>query len=189
VSCTPAKGLEGALDLTEIGLRHETATDSLLGGWAQQIGGDWLTCTVGECPGWRGDRYGAEPNALFGGNVRVMEDHTLRTELGIATSRPELARRAVAGHPESWLAWQMVADSTRPGDPAKLTALTRALELAPDQPQSTDPPGDTEGGAGNWEEAFSFSAKALRARAVPTDVWMIHLAALTHTGHCPEAAL
>jgi len=41
-------------------------------------------------------------------------------ELGIATSRPELARRAVAGHPESWLAWQMVADATRPGDPAQV---------------------------------------------------------------------
>jgi hypothetical protein len=70
--------LEGALDLTEIGSRHETAADSLLGGLAQQIGGDWLPCTVGECPGWRGHRYGAEPNPLTGGNVRVMEDHTLR---------------------------------------------------------------------------------------------------------------
>jgi hypothetical protein len=30
--------LEGVLDLTEIGSRHETAADSLLGGLAQQIG-------------------------------------------------------------------------------------------------------------------------------------------------------
>ena len=59
-------------------MRHETAADSLLGGLAQQIGGDWLPCTVGECPGWRGDRYGAEPNALPSCNVRVVEDNTLR---------------------------------------------------------------------------------------------------------------
>ena len=70
--------LEGALDLTEIGSRHETAADSLLGGLAQQIGGDRLPCTVVECLGWRGDRYGVEPKPLPGGNVRVMEDHTLR---------------------------------------------------------------------------------------------------------------
>ena len=66
--------LEGALDFTEIGWRHETAPDSLLGGLAPQIGGDWLPGTVDECPGWRGDRYGAEPNPLPGTNVRVMED-------------------------------------------------------------------------------------------------------------------
>jgi tetratricopeptide (TPR) repeat protein len=109
--------------------------------------------------------------------------------LGIATSRPELARRAAAVHPESWLAWQMVADSTPPGDPAKLTALTRALEVAPDQPEALTRMAILKAGAGSWDEALSFSAKALRARAVPTDVWLIHLAALAHTGHCPEAAL
>jgi tetratricopeptide (TPR) repeat protein len=110
-------------------------------------------------------------------------------ELGIVTSRPELARRVVAGHPESWLAWQMVADATRPGDPAKLTALTRALELAPDQPEALTRMATLKAGVGNWEEALSLSAEALRARAVTTGVWMIHLAALAHTGHCPEAAL
>lgn len=110
-------------------------------------------------------------------------------ELRIETSRPELARRAVGAHPESWLAWQMVADSTRPSDPAKLTALIRALEVAPRQPEVLTRLAALKASSGKWDDALSFSAKAMRAGAVRPDVWMIHLAALANSAHCAEAAL
>jgi hypothetical protein len=110
-------------------------------------------------------------------------------ELRIGASPPELARRAVGAHPDSWLAWQMVADSTRPGDPARLTALTRALEVAPDQPEVLARMATLKAWLGSWDDALSFSTKALPAGAVHPELWMVHLVALAHTGHCPEAAL
>jgi hypothetical protein len=54
--------LERTFDLTKIGLRHKTAPHSLLGGLAQQLGGNRFPRAVGQRPGGRGDRYGAEPD-------------------------------------------------------------------------------------------------------------------------------
>lgn len=110
-------------------------------------------------------------------------------EVRIDTPHPELARRAVSAHPESWLAWLMVADSTSSrDDPARLTALAHALEVAPDQPEVLTRIAALKASSGNWDEALAFSTKALRTGAVRPDLWMIRLAALPNTARCAEAA-
>jgi len=110
-------------------------------------------------------------------------------EVRIDTPQPELARRAVSAHPESWLvAWVMTADSTSSRDPARLTALARALEVAPDQPEVLTRLAALKASSGDWDEALAFSTKALRTGVVRPDLWMIRLAALPNTARCAEAA-
>jgi hypothetical protein len=103
-------------------------------------------------------------------------------------ARGELARRATAAHPESWLAWTMVADAAGPDATSRRTALARALALSPSQPQVLVRQALLDGAQGRWREAVVFTTRALRNRSAEPGLYLTHVQALAHTGYCREGA-
>ena len=103
------------------------------------------------------------------------------------TARVALAQRAAATHADNWLSWIMVADSTDPKSPEHESALDRALDLAPDEREVLVRAAISKARQERWDEAVVFSTRALRGRAVRTDLWEVHLTALAKTGFCAEA--
>jgi tetratricopeptide (TPR) repeat protein len=113
--------------------------------------------------------------------------------LGVGASPEQqraLAERASRAHPDSELAWLMMADSAPLGDGrfAQQTALARALALAPNDPEALIRMAFIKASNKKWDEAVEFSRKAIRLRALNPQALRTHVAALAMTGQCREAA-
>ena len=103
------------------------------------------------------------------------------------TVRAELARRASQAHPSSWRAWLMIAHSSKPGDSAALGAFSRALAIAPEEPQVLATLAWWKLGRGQGAEALAISTKAIARRLTNDDLLTAHTAALASVGRCDEA--
>jgi tetratricopeptide (TPR) repeat protein len=102
-------------------------------------------------------------------------------------ARKDLATRATSAHPESWLAWVMLADTGNLKARDTQDVLARALELARDQPEVLSRLALANAIQGHWDQALEFSTKALALRA-PFGILPLHAEALARTGNCREAA-
>ncbi len=101
-----------------------------------------------------------------------------------------LAEQASRAHPDSELAWLMMADAAPFGDGrlAQQTALARALALAPNDPEVLIRMAFVKASSKKWDEAVEFSRKAVRLRALNPQALRTHVVALANTGQCREAA-
>lgn len=102
-------------------------------------------------------------------------------------ARKDLAARATRAHPESWLAWLMLADVDHLKTPPAWEALMEALELAPDQPEVVSRIATANALRGRWGQVLEFSSRAIDLRA-PLAVLPLHAEALARSGDCPRAA-
>jgi hypothetical protein len=110
--------------------------------------------------------------------------------LGGTTSPAErraLADQASRAHPQTEMAWLMVADAAQLSD-VRQTALSWALALAPNDAEVLARMALLKASVGKWNEAVAFSRKAVRLRAMSPQVLNLHINALEHTGQCKEAA-
>jgi hypothetical protein len=103
------------------------------------------------------------------------------------TDREARAERIAAAHPEAWMSWLMLADASDTTRAARRTALTRALALAPDQPDVAAHFADLKAAEQAWDEALKFSNKAVRLELLNAGTMRTHIQALLHTGGCDEA--
>jgi hypothetical protein len=108
-------------------------------------------------------------------------------DLKYRLGRPELAALAIKNHPESWMAWMMLADASPRQDPAAGVALIRAFGVAPHESEVLVRLAAMKASEGKWDEALALSQTALPAGAHHPELWLIHTAALMRTGHCEEA--
>jgi tetratricopeptide (TPR) repeat protein len=81
----------------------------------------------------------------------------------------------------------MVADAGDLNTREVQDALTRALELARDQPEVLARLARVKAFQGRWDEALAFANKALDLRA-PFEVLPFYAEVLARTGNCPHAA-
>lgn len=109
-------------------------------------------------------------------------------ELKYRIGRRELATMAVKAHPESWMAWIMLADSSpEQQEPPGEDVLLRARGLAPDEPEVLVRLAEKRAAQGRWNVALALSDAALPAAANHPDIWLIYVAALWRTGQCDQA--
>ena len=85
------------------------------------------------------------------------------------------------------MSWLMLADASDTTRAARRTALTRALALAPDQPDVAAHFADLKAAEQAWDEALKFSNKAVRLELLNAGTMRTHIQALLHTGGCDEA--
>jgi len=104
-------------------------------------------------------------------------------------SRGELAKLAVAAHPEHWMAWLMAADVAPPTSPERERALRRAMALAPTEPEVLLSVTRELARARRWEQVYGLTHKMLGLGAHHPDLWLIHLSALNETGRCEAARI
>jgi Tfp pilus assembly protein PilF len=101
--------------------------------------------------------------------------------------RAALAQRAVGAHPDAWLAWLMVAASSR-DDRARRTALARGLALAPEQPHLLSELARLDAVDGRWDETLLLATKASQVGERFGIGLPLRMLALAHVGRCAEAA-
>jgi hypothetical protein len=111
--------------------------------------------------------------------------HTKSDDL---STRAELARRAVGGHGDQWLAWVMAADaSATPAD--RRTALARAIGSAAHTRQAMARLAVLDAVEGRWAEGEPLSREALRLGLRDPALILAHIENLAHTGRCHDAGL
>lgn len=104
-------------------------------------------------------------------------------------SRGELAKRAVAAHPDHWMAWLMAADVAPLDSAERAQALRRALALAPTEPEVLLRTTRELARARRWDQVYGLSHKMLGLGAHHPDIWLIHLSALIETRQCEAARI
>jgi len=102
-------------------------------------------------------------------------------------SRQELARRAVAAHPEDWLSWLLVAKAAPGGSAERQEAVRRALALHPQASEALALQAYELDLAKRWSEMLRITNEILYDGSIRHVFWIMHLSALLHTGHCHEA--
>lgn len=104
-------------------------------------------------------------------------------------SRAELAKLAVAAHPEHWMAWLMAAAVAPPDSVEHDRALRRAMSLAPTEPEVLLGMTRELARTGRWEEAYGLSHRILALGVHSQGLWLTHLIALIETGRCEAARI
>jgi Tfp pilus assembly protein PilF len=99
----------------------------------------------------------------------------------------DVARRATAAHPDSWLAWLMTAN-TALDNRAQRTALSKALALEQNQAIVLSAFARLNAASARWQEALSFSTKAMHVGERSLTLLGLHMRALAHVGNCHDAA-
>jgi hypothetical protein len=105
------------------------------------------------------------------------------------TARAELARRAIASHPDQWMAWLMAHQSAPPGSDERGRALHKALALAPTEPEVWIVVAKDRAQAGRWLDVLKITNGVLGAGATNHKLWILHLEAMVRTGRCAPARL
>ena len=106
--------------------------------------------------------------------------------LALPRDRAGVAQRAAAAHPDQWLAWLMVADTT-PDERAKRTALAKGLALAPNQAPLLTEMARLDAATGRWDEALLFATKATQFGERRWGALALRVEALAHLGRCGDA--
>jgi hypothetical protein len=106
-----------------------------------------------------------------------------------ATTRAELARRAIATNPNEWMAWLMASASAPPGSNEHAGALHKALALAPTEPEVWVAVAHERARLGRWPEVLKITNRVLGAGATNHKLWILHLEAMVRTGRCEPARL
>ncbi|HEX9291380.1 MAG TPA: hypothetical protein VF904_17805 [Anaeromyxobacteraceae bacterium] len=102
--------------------------------------------------------------------------------------RVRLAREAVATHPRSWRAWAFLGAALRGGDrEARLEALRRSVELAPENPRALDALARELVRAGSGEEALPLARRAIARAPWNAAAFDTAAAASAALGRCADA--
>jgi hypothetical protein len=109
-----------------------------------------------------------------------------RLEEASDAERLEVARRAVAAHPESGEAW-LLAARAEPSGEAQRAALARAHTLAPDHPGVAMLMARQELEEGDAGKALEYSALALRRSPLTPSLLALYVRALGTRGNCAKA--
>ncbi|HVZ34919.1 MAG TPA: hypothetical protein VG963_20975 [Polyangiaceae bacterium] len=109
-----------------------------------------------------------------------------RMEAADDGARLELARRAVAAHPESGEAWLLAARAEPPGE-AQRAALARAHELAPDHPGVAKLMAGRELEQGEAAKALEYRTLSLRRSQLTPGLLALYVRALAARGDCARA--
>jgi tetratricopeptide (TPR) repeat protein len=102
----------------------------------------------------------------------------------------ELAKKTIAGEKDNWLAWVWYAEVLRRAKGPigeRRSALTKALELAPNSRVALTQLAWVEANAGNWPAALDAAEKAVRRPPVDSDSVVVYVVALSYSGKCSEA--
>lgn len=100
--------------------------------------------------------------------------------------RLEVARRAVAAHPDSGAAWLLQVQA-EPGAAAQADALLHAARLAPDHPLVARLLAEAELSSGRPEAALAHANVALRRSPLTPELLTLHIAALAARHRCNTA--
>lgn len=130
-----------------------------------------------------GEALNADPAAI---EALAVQTYEVRGQT--LAERRTLAERARAAHPETELAWLMVADAADFGT-ARQAALVRALALAPNDAEVLARMALVKASTRSWDEAALLSRQALRLRGMSAQLLALHVASLVETGQCREAEL
>ncbi|HLK93797.1 MAG TPA: hypothetical protein VKZ18_28150 [Polyangia bacterium] len=100
--------------------------------------------------------------------------------------RSALAARALAAHPDAWLAWFMQAASA--GDETtRRTALARAIAIGREQPELLTALASVDARAGRWDQVLDLATKASKIGDHRWSALELRMLALAHLGRCQEA--